>query len=101
MNFGKDIPPMYKSAMSKKRRLGQFYIVLRSDAFVKKNYFIKNLDKMYIKIKKQKKKKNENIYLPNDKEVIASKERAKKGIPIDNALYKEIIKISNKYKINL
>ena len=29
MNFGKDIPPMYKSSMSKPRKLGQFYIVLK------------------------------------------------------------------------
>ncbi len=101
MNFGKNIPPMFKSSMSKKRKLGQFYIVLRSDAFVKKNYFFKNLDKMYSEIKNQKKRKNRNIYLPNDKEVIASKERSKKGIPIDKILYEQIINISNKYKINL
>ena len=92
---------MFKSSMSKKRRLGQFYMVLRSDAFVKKNYFLKNLDKMYREIKKQKKRKNRDIYLPNDKEVNATKERLKKGIPIDKALYDQIINISNKHKINL
>ena len=37
-------------------------MVLRSDAFVKKNYFLKNLDKMYREIKKQKKRKIE-IYI--------------------------------------
>ena len=31
----------------------------------------------------------------------ATKERLKKGIPIDKALYDQIIKISNKHKINL
>ena len=101
MNFGKDIPPMYKSSMSKPRKLGQFYIILRSDAFVEKNNFIKNLNKMCLKVKKQKKKKNENIYLPNDKEIIISKQRFKNGIPVDQILYDEIKKISKKFKISI
>ena len=101
MNFGKDIPPMYKSSMSKPRKLGQFYMILRSDAFVEKNNFIKNLNKMCSAVKKQKNKKNEKIYLPNDKEIITSKKRLKSGIPIDQALYKEIKKISKKYKLSV
>ena len=56
--------------MSKPRKLGQFYIVIKVDAFVNKNNFIKNLNKMCKKVKNQKKKKNEKIYLPNDKENI-------------------------------
>lgn len=101
MNFGKHIPPMYKSSMSKPRKLGQFYLILRSDAFVKKNNFIRNLDKMCKKVKNQKKRKNSKIYLPNDKEILSSKERSKNGIPIDNILYDEIKNISKKYKINI
>ena len=101
MNFGNDIPPMYKSSMSKPRKLGQFYIILRADAFVKKNDFIKNLKRMCIKVKNQKKKKNENIYLPNDKEISTSRERSKTGIPIDFVLYNEIKKISKKFKIKI
>ena len=73
MNFGNDIPSMYKSSMSKPRKLGQFYMILRSDAFVEKNNFIKNINKMCNAVKKQKNKKNEKIYLPNDKEIITSK----------------------------
>jgi len=101
MNFGKDIPTMYKSSMSKPRKLGQFYIVLRSDAFVGKNDFIKNLNKMCTKVKKQKKKKNENIYLPNDKEIITSKQRYKIGIPVDLVLYNKIKKISKRFNISI
>ena len=101
MNFGKDIPPMYKSSMSKPRKLGQFYMVLRSDAFVEKNNFIKNLNKLCSTVKKQKNKKNEKIYLPNDKEIITSKQRIKNGIPIDLTLYKEITKISKKYNLSI
>ena len=48
---------MYKSSMSKPRKLGQFYIVIKVDAFVNKNNFIKNLNKMYQKGQKSKKKK--------------------------------------------
>ena len=101
MKYGKDIPPMYKSSMSKPRKLGQFYIVIKVDAFVNKNNFIKNLNKMCKKVKNQKKKKNEKIYLPNDKEIITSKQRSKNGIPIDYILYNEIKKISKKFKISI
>jgi len=101
MNFGKDIPPMYKSSMSKPRKLGQFYIIIRSDAFVEKNNFIKNLSKMCRAVKKQKKNKNENILLPNDKEIITSKQRLKTGIPIDQILYNEIEKISKKFNTSI
>ncbi len=101
MNFGKNIPSMYGSSMYKPRKLGQFYIVIRSDAFVRKNMFVQNLEKMYSEIKKQKKKPRNKIYLPNDKEIIESKERLKNGIPVDKILYKEIKKISNKYQIDI
>ena len=99
MNFGKNIPSMYKSSMTKPRKLGQFYIVIRSDAFVTKSFFEMNLNKMCQDVKKQKKKKSEKIYLPNDKEIIIAKKRLKNGIPIDPSLYKEIKKISKKFNL--
>ena len=51
---------------------------------------MKTLNKMYSKVKNQKKKKKQNIYLPNDKEILCAKERSKKGIPIDQVFYNEI-----------
>ena len=52
-------------------------------------------------VKKQKKSKNEKIFMPNDKEILIAKQRLKSGIPIDRILFKEITDISKKFKINL
>ena len=101
MNFGKNIPPMYKSSMHKPRKLGQFYLIFRSDIFINKNNFLKNLNKMCNQVKKQKKSKNQKIFMPNDKEILIAKQRLKSGIPIDRILFKEINDISKKFKINL
>tara|TARA_Y100000022_G_C13230699_1_gene367188 strand:+ start:443 stop:1474 length:1032 start_codon:yes stop_codon:yes gene_type:complete len=101
MNFGKNIPPMYKSSMQKPRKLGQFYLVFKSDIFVNKDNFLKNLNKMYNQIKKQKKAKNKKIYMPNDKEILIAKKRLRSGIPVDQILYKEINEIGKKFKISI
>ncbi len=101
MNFGKNIPPMYKSSMYKPRKLGQFYLFFKSDMFVNKTKFTKNLKKMYSQVKKQKKNSNNKIYMPNDKEILISKQRLKNGIPVDQILFKEINDIAKKFNINL
>lgn len=99
MNFGNDIPPMFTSSMSKPRKLGQFYMVLRSDAFISKSRFMQDLNKMSANLKLKEGKKT--IYLPNDIEIITSKARMKTGIPLDNNLYNDLIKISQKLNIIL
>ena len=100
MNFGRDIPPMYTSSIRKPRKLGQLYIVIKTDLFVSKKNFFKNLDKLYKQVKKTKKNKNDKILLPNDKEIIISKKRFKEGIPVDNDLIYQFRKISEKLKLN-
>ena len=57
-----------------------------------------NLRKRKI-VKKTKKNKNDKILLPNDKEVIISKQRKKEGIPIDKELMKEFLIISKNLNI--
>lgn len=39
MNFGKNIPSMYKTDIKTKRFLGQFYIILKPDFFLKKEKY--------------------------------------------------------------
>ena len=78
MNFGKNIPPMYKSSMHKPRKLGQFYLIFRSDIFINKNNFLKNLNKMCNQVKKQKKVKMKKFSVPNDKEILICKTKIKK-----------------------
>ena len=101
MKFGSNIPSMYRSSMKKPRKLGQFYIILKTDSFINKKKFIKNLTKMSKEIKKKSSKKKKKIYLPNDIEFETEKKRRITGVPIDKDLYISLKKISEKYKVRL
>lgn len=102
MNFGKNIPSMYKSSIKIPRKLGQLYIILRSDTFIKKKKFLKDLKKMSTEVKNHfpinKKKK---ILLANEIENQTEKKRLKTGIPIDKELFNKLKNISKKFNIEI
>ena len=87
--------------MNKKRKVGQFYIVLRTDANFSSKTFKSRLQKMTDEVRQQPKRAKEKVILPNDKEVKTKKIRLKNGIPVDNDLIKQFNKLSTKYKINI
>ncbi len=99
MKFGTNIPSMFTTSMRKPRKLGQLYIIIKTDTFVSKKYFFENFEKIYKQLKETKKNKNDKILLPNDKEIIISKQRKKEGIPIDKELMKEFLIISKNLNI--
>jgi len=101
MNYGRDIPSMYKFSMKKKRKLGQFYLAIRSDACVSKTSFASRLKKMSASVRQEPSKKKEKILLPNDKEIYCSILRKKTGIPVGKKLFQNFIKLSKKYKVKL
>ena len=69
---------MFTTSMRKPRKLGQLYIIIKSILLFLRNIFLRILKK-YKQLKETKKKtKNDKILLPNDKEVIVSKQRKKK-----------------------
>ncbi|MBI28628.1 MAG: putative oxidoreductase YjmC [Alphaproteobacteria bacterium MarineAlpha5_Bin11] len=101
MNFGRSIPSMYAASMRKPRHLGQFYIVIRPDAFLNSNKFISRMQKLTDEIRKEPAKKGKKVMLPNDPEIIASKERLKKGIPVDKVLKIELEKLARIFSVKL
>lgn len=102
MNFGTSIPAMYKFSMSKPRKLGQFYIVLKPNAAVSLKTFIKRMQVLSSQVRKQKPKSRKNkVMMPNDPEILNSRNRLKYGIPIDNNTFKEMNALSKKFNINL
>ena len=99
MKFGKDIPSMYVHPISKKRKLGQFYIVMRTDGFLDSKSFIKRMEKMYKDIYNlEPYNKTKKIMLPNDIEIKTSNERLKLGIPIENNVLKSLNVLSDQMK---
>tara|TARA_Y100000590_G_scaffold343066_1_gene391862 strand:+ start:268 stop:1320 length:1053 start_codon:yes stop_codon:yes gene_type:complete len=102
MSFGKSIPPMFDYPINKKRFLGQFYIVFRIDAALSKKNFTNRMKIMTKEVRKLKPiRKNIRVKLPNDPEIQNSKYRIKKGIPLDDDLFKKLSNIANKYNLNI
>ena len=101
MNFGDKIPPMYTSPINLKRKLAQFYIVLRIDGCISAKDFIANLQLLTKKVRLQKSKKNKKVMMPNDPEIANKKNRIKNGIPIDEDLLLKLNQLSKKYNTKL
>tara|TARA_B100001964_G_C14203912_1_gene587194 strand:- start:649 stop:1704 length:1056 start_codon:yes stop_codon:yes gene_type:complete len=101
MKFGRNIPSMYKTSIPKKRKLGQFYIFIKNDVCVSNLNFIRKISQLSKEVNSEPSMNNKKVLLPNDPEIIISKERDKNGIPIENDLYQQFQKISRTYKIKL
>ncbi len=101
MAFGRSIPAMYKAKMTEQRKLGQFYMVMRSDGVISSDEFIKSMQQMTDEVRSEPSIPDEVVMLPGDKEIINSKKRLKEGIPLDNATITSFQSLSNKYSIEL
>ena len=101
MAFGRKIPDMFLSDMSKPRKLGQFYIVLRVDGCIDKEFFLERMQTLTNEIRSEPSFDNEKVQLPNDREIKISQERLKNGIPLDDATKKDLIDLSKKYNVSL
>ena len=88
MPFGPHIASMYGTSIKEKRKLGQFYIVFRNDINVCSEEFMESLQQMTLEVREQETKENVNsVFMPNDPQIIFSKERSENGIPVmDNIL---------------
>jgi len=99
MPFGKNIDKMFDAPINKKRKLAQFYILLRVDNVITKRQFINNLKKMSQEVRSEPAKRNHKVMMPNDIQEENKKVRLSKGIPIDSSFYKFINKLDEKYNI--
>jgi ureidoglycolate dehydrogenase (NAD+) len=100
MPFGINIDKMFEAPMSKKRKLSQFYILIRTDGVVTHKKFIRNLKQMSDQVRKEPFVKNK-IMMPNDIQQKNLILRKKKGIPVDIGLSKFFDTIANKNNIKL
>ena len=88
--------------MDKKRHLGQFYMVFKTDGSISKKKFIKRMDKFSKMVRSQKSRnKKDRVMLPNDVEIQESKKRLKYGIPLDKNTLNELKILSNNYNVKL
>lgn len=100
LNYGKNIPPMFTYDLKKQRKIGQFFIVIKSDINQSKSQFINALNRMYRSVYNEPStSKNKSIQLPNDKESLEKNKRLKLGIPVNKILIKELNEIAIKLNI--
>jgi ureidoglycolate dehydrogenase (NAD+) len=101
MSFGRSIPSMYKTDICKPRKLGQFYIVMRTDGVVSQEDFIGSLQKMTNEVRSEPSSSGENVMLPGDKEIFEANNRLKNGIPLDDVTVASFLDLSAKYGVPL
>lgn len=99
MKFGIDIPPMYTYPLNKKRKLSQFYIVIRTDGYLTKTKFLDSIDNLYKQLYKSENNKKHKIMMPNDPEINISKKRLKEGIPLDKEVFNSFMFLSKNFNI--
>ena len=102
MNFGNNIPPMYNFPMNKPRKLGQFYMAIKPNGVLNLNTFLQRMQNLTFQVRRQKSKtKNNPVMLPNDPEILSTKNRRQNGIPLDKETLKQLLHLSKKFNINL
>ncbi len=100
MAFGRDIPSMYKTPIDLKRKLGQFYIILKIDGVIDKRDFLKNMQNLSDEVRNEPGNKKNNILMPNDPEIKNSIDRIKNGIPIEDDLLSEFRTLIKKFNLD-
>ena len=101
MAFGRSIPAMFTTKMTEQRKLGQFYMVMRSDGVIPKEEFIKYMQQMTDEVRTEPAIDGESVMLPGDPQMICAKNRMKNGIHLDDSTLKALIKIGKEYNVDL
>tara|TARA_A100001015_G_scaffold310052_1_gene410643 strand:+ start:218 stop:1252 length:1035 start_codon:yes stop_codon:yes gene_type:complete len=99
MNFGRSIPAMFTSDITKYRKLGQFYLVMRADVCQSQSEFENSLNIMSQDLRKEPAIEGKKVLVPNDPQIIETKIRKENGIPIDSLLEKKLNSIAKKFDI--
>lgn len=101
MNFGRSIPSMYETPINETRKLGQFYMVMRTDGIINSNIFLEKMKEMSSQVRREPSNEKEKVMLPGDREILTSKERLKYGIPLNDLNLEDLKKISQTFDISL
>lgn len=102
MPVGRDISDMYKTPLSQKRYLGQFYMAIKIAAFQPLDIFKKRMKKLMDDVRNEPKTDtNIAIMVPGDPEKKNFADRIKNGIPIKEHDLKAFESLAVKYKLIL
>jgi len=98
--YGPHIPKMFEAPMTEKRFLGHFISAIRIDCFQDKETFKERLSGMMHEIRNEPlSDKNVPIKVAGDPEKETVGNRGKTGIPVEESLFKALLKISKEYEV--
>lgn len=101
MEFGTQIPSMFKAPIEKNRKLGQFYLIFKADIGTDYKEFITRMTQMTEQVHASEAKPGQQVILPGDKEIKIFAERMKVGIPLDQATADEFTKLANDFNLKV
>jgi len=101
MFFGRSIPAMYHHPMEQPRHIGQFYMVMRTDGVVSASHFLEQMQAMTDEVHNEPHHDHTPIMLPGDKEIKAAATRMIEGIPLDNAIVRDLESLGAEFDIPL
>ena len=101
MAFGRSIPAMFTTDMTEQRKLGQFYMVMRTDGVIPNEEFIKYMQQMTDEVRAEPSLGDEMVMLPGDPQIICAEERMENGIPLDRNTFEALSKIGKKNNVVL
>jgi ureidoglycolate dehydrogenase (NAD+) len=93
MAFGRHIPVMFEAPMEEPRKLGQFYMVMKTNGVIGENHFLERMQQMTDEVRNEPNIPDETVMLPGDPQTKEAKKRLKDGIPLDTttlAAFKEM-----------
>ena len=101
MAFGRDIPAMYKAPIGEPRRLGQFYMAMRTDGCVDAETFAASMREMSEAVRSEPAREGEEVMIAGDKEIRTARIRREQGIELDPETLRAFGKLSETHGVPL
>lgn len=101
MRFGPHIPSMYKSDMKLPRKLGQFYVLMKTDAVGSDTLFLEGLQRLSEELRQQPLANGGNAMIAGDPEIQESKLRLRYGIPVDKETWGSFEAIAKTWSVEM
>jgi len=92
--LGKDILPMYDSALSERRSISHFFVVLRIEDFTDLGAFGERMASLARRVRSLPTNNAGGVMIPGDPEKHAFARRSVSGIPVDSTTYDEFLAVS-------
>ena len=95
--FGRDILPMYGSALSDTRDISHCFMAINIGDFVDLERFKRRMRSLVDRIRSLRPREASEVMVPGDPEKLAFAVRSLEGIPIDDDRYAELMGVSPEF----